>query len=146
MNPELQYSPQGQLLTQSFEQCRLVPYRDPKGVWTDGWGNTHGVVPNGPAITQAKADADLLANVQNAVYAVNHYVAIALNQQEFDGLVDFVFNAGSGNFATSTMLKKLNCGDIAGAANEFEKWDMAGGQHLAGLLRRRIAEKTEFLS
>ena len=143
MTPELQYT--GQKLTESFEQCRLDAYPDSKGVPTIGWGHTRGV-SLGQSCTQAQADAWLDEDVATAVYAVNHYVAITLNQHEFDALVDFVFNVGSGNFATSTLLKKLNCGDLAGAANEFEKWDMSGGQHLAGLLRRRIAEKTEFLS
>lgn len=144
MNPYMLYT--GQALTKDFEKCRLVPYQDSAGVWTDGWGNTHGVVPHGSAITQAKADADLERNLAGAIYAVNHYVAISLSQGQFDALVDFVFNVGTGNFSTSTLLRKLNVGDIAGAAHEFEKWDMAGGQHLAGLLRRRVAEETEFLS
>lgn len=144
MTPAMEYSPTGQLLTKDFEKCRLVPYQDSAGVWTDGWGNTHGVIPHGPAITQEKADADLLRNCQAAVYAVNHYVAIHLKQNEFDALVDFVFNEGSGNFASSTLLKKLNAGDMHGAALELDRWDMAGGVHLAGLLRRRNAEEAEF--
>ena len=140
------YSPTGLLLTKSFEQCRLVPYQDlgNKGIWTNGWGNTHGVVPNGPAIMQAQADADLQHNVMSATYGVNHYVAVRLSQNEFDALVDFVYNVGVGNFAASTMLRKVNCGDFTGAATEFERWDMAGGVHLAGLLRRRVAEQGEF--
>ncbi len=144
MKQLLQYDPAGLLLTQGFESCRLVPYQDGKGVWTDGWGNTHGVVPNGPAITQEKADEDLKRNVASAEYAVNHYVAIQLSQPEFDALVDFVFNCGVGNFLKSTLLVKLNRGDLWGAANEFEKWDMSGGVHVAGLLRRRKAEHAMF--
>lgn len=143
MNPTMDYSHNGELLTQDFEKCRLVPYQDSKGVWTDGWGNTHGVVP-GRAITQEKADADLRSNIESAVYAVNHYVAIHLRQNEFDALVDFVFNVGIGNFSTSTLLRKLNRGDLVGAANEFERWDMSGGKHLAGLMRRRKAEEAMF--
>lgn len=143
MTPEMIYSQDGTLLTQGFEQCRLVPYLDSKGVPTDGWGNTHGVVMGVP-ITQAKADADLARNLQSAVYDVNHYVAIHLSQPEFDALVDFVFNLGVGNFASSTLLRKLNRGDLVGAANEFEKWDLCDGKPLAGLLRRRKAEEAEF--
>lgn len=144
MMPSMEYSPSGLLLTQDFEKCRLVPYQDSAGVWTDGWGNTHGVIPHGPAITKEKADADLLRNCQAAVYAVNHYVAVHLRQNEFDALVDLVFNIGAGNFANSTMLRKLNAGDLEGASHEFARWDMAGGVHLAGLLRRRKAEEAEF--
>jgi lysozyme len=136
------YSKTGQHLTQSFEQCRLVPYLDSKGVPTDGWGNTHGVVM-GVAITQEKADAQFVSNMAEAVGAVNRYVKVALSQNEFDSLVDLVFNIGSGNFYTSTLLKKLNAGDKHGASMEFEKWDMCGGVHNAGLLKRRILD--EFL-
>lgn len=141
--PAMVYSRTGQHLTQSFEQCRLIPYQDSKGVWTDGWGNTHGVIPNGPAITQDKADAQFLSNMGQAVDAVNRYTTVKLSQNEFDSLVDLVFNIGSGNFYTSTLLKKLNAGDKAGASMEFEKWDMCAGVHLAGLLKRRILD--EFL-
>ena len=84
--------------------------------------------------------------MQGAVYAVNHYVAITLNQEEFDALVDLVFNIGATNFASSTLLRDLNAGDIAGAADQFERWDQCDGTVLAGLLRRRIAEKQEFQS
>lgn len=140
----LTYSATGQLLTQTEEGLELVPYRDPGGVWTDGYGNTHGVVPNGPAITIDKAQADLLRNVQSAVYTVNHYVAVLLNQNEFDALVDFVFNVGAGNFLSSTLLRKLNNGDIIGAAVEFERWDQAKGMVVAGLLRRRKDEEKLF--
>ena len=142
MTPPMVYTGIG--LTKSFESCRLVPYQDDKGVWTDGWGNTHGVMPNGPAITQTKADADLARNAQAAIGAVNHYVASHITQGEFDALVDLVFNIGSGNFASSTMLRKLNAGDLNGAAAEFERWDRSGGVPVAGLLRRRLAERAEF--
>ena len=133
----------GLKLTEEFEGCRLTPYRDIVGVWTDGYGNTHGVVP-GFDITQEKADADLLRNVQWAVDCVNAHVETEITQNEFDALVDFTFNVGGGAFARSTLLKKLNAGDHAGAAAEFEKWDMAGGKHVAGLLRRRVAERKLF--
>lgn len=145
MTPEMAYSQTGTLLTQGFEQCRLIPYRDSKGVWTNGWGNTHGVIP-GLLITQEQADADLAGNLKGAVYEVNHYVAIDLSQPEFDALVDFVFNLGAGNFESSTLLRLINVGDLAGAAEQFERWDRCDGTVLAGLLRRRVAEKQEFLS
>lgn len=142
----MNYSRDGLHLTKGFEKCFLEPYWDAQGhVWTDGWGNTHGVVPNGPAITQAKADADLVANVQHAVDVVNRLVKVPLTQHQFDAIVDFVFNAGEGNFASSTLLKDLNSGYTALAALEFRRWDMAGGAHLAGLARRRKAETELFL-
>jgi lysozyme len=82
--------------------------------------------------------------VASAAGCVNKLVTIELSQPEFDALVDFVFNLGSGAFASSTLLKKLNSVDTAAAAAEFDKWDHAGGQIVAGLLRRREAEMTMF--
>lgn len=142
----MDYSQNGLKLTESFESCRLTAYQDIKGIWTIGWGHTGTDVVPGLTITQAQADALLLHDVQNAVNHVNHLVTIPLNQCEFDALVDFAFNAGCGAFASSTMLKLLNSGDYAGAAAQFDRWDMAGGQHVAGLLRRRQAETDLFNS
>jgi lysozyme len=139
----MRYSSDGLDLTEQFESCRLVPYQDSKGVWTNGWGNTHHVDPH-VTISLEQANADLLANVQWAVVTVNAMVTVPLSQDEFDALVDFVFNVGSGNFATSTLLKLLNAGDIAGASAQFERWDQSAGVVVAGLLRRRLAEKAEF--
>lgn len=143
MNENLQYSKTGLALTEQFEGCRLVAYQDVRGVWTIGYGHTSGVHA-GMTCTQAQAEQWLLEDIEYAANAVKHYVTVALTQGEFDALVDFVFNVGVGNFAGSTLLRKLNAGDYAGAAHEFERWDMAGGKHVAGLLRRRIAEENEF--
>lgn len=141
----MQYSRDGLHLTEVFEGCALTPYWDAMGkVWTDGWGNTHGVIPNGPSITVAQAEADLMRNLQSAVNAVNRLVHGPITQGQFDALVDFVFNAGAGNFATSTMLRDLNAGDMAAADAQFARWDMSGGAHIAGLARRRAAEAAEF--
>lgn len=137
------YSKNGLSLTEQFEGCELTAYRDIAGVWTNGYGNTHGVVP-GSTITQEQAEADLLANVQNSVNDVARLVTVPLTQGEFDALVDFDFNLGSPRLRGSTLLKLVNTGNFEEAAEEFEKWDMAGGKHVAGLLRRRVAEATEF--
>lgn len=139
----MQYSKEGLSLTETFESCRLIAYPDIKGVPTIGWGHTQNV-KLGDTCTQAQADAWLLQDVQHAVTTVNTLVKTPLTQHEFDALVDFVFNCGTGNFASSTMLKLLNAGDHDGAAHQFERWDHAGGQVVAGLLRRRRAEETEF--
>jgi len=139
----LSYSLDGQHLTQGFESCRLTAYPDSKGVPTIAWGHTAGV-NLGDACTQAQADAWLLEDIQTAVDAVNRLVTVPLQQHQFDALVDFTFNAGQGNFASSTMLKMLNAGDFMGAELQFARWDMAGGAHIAGLARRRAAEAAEF--
>lgn len=139
----MQYGKDGMALTEGFESCRLMPYQDGGGVWTDGWGNTHGVVP-GLRITQDKADADLLANVSDAVDAVNDNVTVDLAQHQFDALVDFAFNCGCNAFKESTLLKKLNAGDYEGAHDELVRWCKDNGKVVAGLLRRRRAEQELF--
>ena len=139
----MQYSSDGLHLTEGFESCRLVAYQDSKGVWTIGWGHTRGV-EEGDTCTQAQADAWLLEDVQEAVDAVNRLVTVQLTQHQFDALVDFCFNAGQGNFASSTMLRMVNAGDEAGADLQFARWDMCGGVHLYGLARRRASEANEF--
>jgi lysozyme len=138
------YSKRGISLTEGFEGCRLVAYQDSKGVWTIGYGHTRGVF-RGMTCTQQQAEAWLVQDIATAEYTVNRLVKIQLTQNEFDALVDFTFNAGAGNLAASTLLKRVNAGDIAGAADEFHKWDHAGGVELSGLLRRRIAEQELFL-
>ena len=76
---------------------------------------------------------------------VNTLVKSKLTQNQFDALVSFVYNVGSGNFSSSTLLVKLNQGKYLEAANEFLKWNRAGGKPLSGLTRRRAAERELFL-
>ena len=144
----MKYDKDGLALTESFEGLRLVAYPDPGtgGVpWTIGYGHTRGVQP-GDTCTQEQAEAWLLEDVQAAADDVNARVNVALTQDEFDALVDFTFNVGAGNFNHSTLLAKVNAGDIEGAAAEFKKWNLAAGHVLAGLVRRRAAETTLFLT
>jgi lysozyme len=143
VNEGLTYSKEGLALTERFEGCRLQAYQDVVGVWTIGYGHTHGVRA-GLTCTQQEAEQWLEADVQWAVQAVRLLVKVSLGQGEFDAFVDFVFNAGSGNFANSSMLRDLNAGDFGTAAEQFALWDHAGGQVVAGLLRRRQAEASEF--
>ncbi len=139
----LTYSPNGFKLTEQFEGLSLQAYKDVAGVWTNGYGNTHGVVP-GTTITLQQAQDDLASNIEGAEYVVNRVVVVPLTQNQFDALVDFVFNLGSGNFQSSTLLRKLNAGDYTGAAAEFPKWNHSNGVEVAGLTRRRLAEQQLF--
>jgi lysozyme len=140
----MQYSKEGIDLTKSFESCRLTAYRDIKGILTIGYGHTGPEVVEGLVWTQAQADSQLVVDLQWAENFVNNNVSIQLTQGEFDALVDFAFNLGVNAEKGSTLLKLVNEGDFNAAANEFAKWDHASGQVVAGLLRRRLAEKEEF--
>ena len=141
----MNYSKSGLQLTERFEGCKYVAYQDQRGIWTLGYGHTFGVV-EGMACTQEQAEAWLIADTAWAVSVVNKYVAITVTQGEFDAMTDFVFNVGAGNFEHSALLRLVDAGQFAQAAEEFEKWDHCGGQVVAGLLRRRLAEAQEFKS
>lgn len=141
------YSKNGLALTKQFEGCRLTAYQDSVGVWTIGYGHTAAGLGRGYMVTQAGADSLLTQDIARFETGVNKLVTFShLTQNQFDALVDFAFNLGLGNLGSSTLLKKLNAGDIAQAADEFLRWDKAGGKVLAGLTKRRAAERSLFLS
>ena len=140
----LSYSDQGLALTEQFEGLRLTAYQDSVGVWTIGYGHTGPDVKPGLTITQEQASALLLRDVAGAVAAVNILVTVRLTQNQFDALVDFTFNEGQGNLASSTLLRELNAGNTAGAAAQFLVWVYAGGVQLPGLVKRRQAEAALF--
>lgn len=130
-------------LIKGFEGLRLSAYQDSAGVWTIGYGHTGNVRP-GDRITQAQAEALLQKDTAWAQQAVRDQVKVPLSQGQFDALTSFTFNLGAGALEKSTLLKKLNAGDYAGAQAEFGKWVHAGGQVLQGLVRRRAAEADLF--
>jgi GH24 family phage-related lysozyme (muramidase) len=136
-------------LIRRFEGFRSKAYRCPAGVWTIGYGSTRyadgtHVNQSDPPITEAQADDIMRATLGEYERAVDRYVSVFVNQNEFDALVDFAYNAGAKNLLSSTLLKKLNAGDRKGAAKEFERWVYADGQILGGLVRRRMAERVLF--
>ena len=139
-------SPLGVALIKQFEGLRTGAYLDAAGIWTIGYGHTGAEVRSGSRIDAAQADALLRGDLAQAEETIHALVTRPLAQASFDALASFVFNVGAAAFAGSTLLRKLNGGDIEGAAAEFERWRYAGGRVLPGLLRRRIAERTLFLS
>jgi lysozyme len=148
--PKMKYSKEGLQLTERFEGCRRSAYWDNLGkVWTIGYGHTRGV-KQGDYCSMDQANAWLMEDVAFAEKNVNEECTEAIesgfiDQHMFDALVDFDFNLGDGAFDKSTLLKLVQHHDKEHAALEFEKWKYAGGQVVAGLLRRRLAEKAEFL-
>ena len=140
------YSRTGIQLTEGFESCELIGYPDKlrNNIPTIGWGHTGPNVVVGMQITQQQADDLLASDIQWAANVVNATVKVPINQNIFDALTDFVYNVGSGNWANSTLLALLNKGDFVNAALQFERWDHANGQVIAGLLRRREAEAQLF--
>lgn len=134
------------------EGVRLAAYPDPatKGEpFTIGVGHTSAAGPpkvsKGMKITRAQADEILSRDLATFEKAVNSAVKVPLNQNEFDALVSFTFNVGATNFKKSSVLRKLNAGDRAGAANAFLLWNKAAGKVMKGLTKRRKEERALFL-
>lgn len=136
-------------LIKQFEGCYLEAYLCPGNVWTIGYGTTepiNGVKPyKGMKITQEQADKLLITNLKKYENAVNTYVKYNMNQNMFDALVSFTYNCGISALQKSTLLQKLNKGDIQGAADEFLRWNKSGGKILNGLVKRRKKERELFL-
>lgn len=148
----------------------LDPYLCPADVATIGWG--HAIVdpstgrqlkgreglrrarelyPDGITLEQAE---DLLReDLIERETDVWTLVRVEMTQGQFDALVSFAFNVGTDidddeiaeGLGDSTLLKKFNAGNITGAADEFLRWNKSGGRVLAGLTRRREAERNLFL-
>jgi len=142
----MKISAKGLKLIQDFEGLELTAYKDAVGILTVGWGSTGPHVKAGMTITRQQAEALLLSDVSRFERGVTELVKVPLSQNQFDALVSFSFNLGLANLKSSTLLRKLNSLDYAGAALEFPRWNKAGGKVLAGLTRRREAEKKLFLS
>ena len=130
-------------LIKSFEGLRLTAYQDVVGVYTIGYGTTTGIKP-GMQITQYRAEEFLKCDLDKFESAVSNLVTVPLTQNQFDALVCFCYNVGSGALKSSTLLKRLNQGNYSGAAEQFLLWDKAGGKQVAGLTRRRHAESELF--
>lgn len=145
--PELRKISQAGLdLIKSFEGLRLESYRDSVGILTWGWGHTGPDVRPGQTITTEHAAELLRQDVFRFEVAVNDAAKVGLSQSQFDALVCFSFNVGAEALRTSTLLKLINASDFAGAAQQFRRWTRAGKVELAGLVRRRAAERDLFLS
>ncbi len=133
-------------LIKQFEGLRLSAYKCSAGVWNIGYGSTSGVRP-GMKITQAEAEQRLRADLSRFEQKLNKLVKVKLNQNEFDALVSFVFNIGITAFSNSTLLRLLNQGQArVDVADQLLRWDKVNGQPVAGLTRRRAAERRLFLS
>lgn len=136
-------------LISSFEDTKLQAYDDGVGVWTIGIGTT--VYPNGVKVkkgdkcTLEQAKEYFAHDLKRFEASVNKLVEVPLSQNQFDALVSLTYNIGSGNFASSTLLKKLNAKDYQGAADQFLRWNKGGGKVMKGLVRRREAERALFL-
>ena len=149
----MQISNNGIALIKRFEGCRLTAYPDPGtggDPWTIGYGWTGKVDGNpikpGMKIDDATADRLLRTGVVSFDQAVSKMLKVTVTQNQYDALVSLAYNIGTRALSTSTLMKKLNAGDVKGAADEFLRWNRSGGKVMAGLTNRRKAEREVFLS
>ena len=144
----MKISSTGIKLISEFEGCYLDAYLCPANVWTIGIGTTiypNGAkVKNGDTCTLEQANQYLAHDMKEFEKTVNDAVEVDLTQNQFDALVSLTYNIGSTAFKNSTLLKKLNAKDYAGAADQFLVWNKGGGKILKGLVRRREAERALF--
>ena len=134
-------------LVKRFEGFRGMPYLCPAGIPTIGYGSTF--YPNGKKVTMKDSGiteseaTEMLRYTLDKIFApgVSKALKVEVKQNQFDALCSFAYNLGVAALAGSTLMKKLNVGDIAGAGKEFDKWVKAGGKVLNGLVARRAAER-----
>ena len=128
-------------LIKESEGCKLTSYKCPAGIWTIGYGQTKGI-KEGMTWTQNQADEDL---VKTALEVLNRSIKYSpilatANMEKQAAIADFIYNLGVGNYATSTLKKKVDVGDWMSAASEIKRWDKAAGKVLKGLTVRRAKE------
>jgi lysozyme len=143
---KLAVSNRGLELIASFEGFRSAPYRDAVGVWTIGYGHTHGVSAFTKPITREHALGLLHADAHAAEAAVRA-LGVPMTQGQFDATVSAVYNLGPGILAKGrTLGNALRARRYSAAANALLLYVFAGGHKLLGLVRRRAAERRMFLS
>ncbi|HDK6400651.1 TPA: lysozyme [Klebsiella variicola] len=136
---QLHTSVDGLKLIADYEGCRLQPYQCDAGVWTDGIGNTSGVVP-GKTITERQAAGNFITNVLRVEAALARCVLVSVPQYVYDALVSLAFNVGTGNACSSTMVKFINQKSWRDACYQLPRWVYVKGIFNPGLDNRRGRE------
>jgi len=139
---------EGVNLIKRWEGLELKAYPDPAtggDPWTIGYGHTGSDVKPGLVITEAEAEGLLRKDLGRFEKGVLARVKSPVSDNQFAALVSFSYNCGLTNLSRSTLLKKVNAGDLVGASNEFPRWNRAAGKVYRGLTLRREAEKSLFL-
>ena len=136
-------------LIKKWEGCRLTAYPDPAtggDPWTIGWGSTGKGIGPGVQWTLEQADDRLARDVGRFMAGVRGLLKVDPEPNELGAMTSLAYNIGLGNFRSSTLLRKFNAGDKAGAAAEFGKWNRAAGKVMKGLTNRRADERQVFVA
>lgn len=130
-----------QALIRRFEGCRLKAYLCPAGVWTIGWGATGKGIGPDTEWTQLEADARLARDAMAyAEGAATLSPRLRLSERRWAAIADFCYNLGTTRYKSSTLKRRIDAADWAGARVELVKWVRGGGRVLPGLVARRRAE------
>lgn len=143
----MEINKEGLEIIKSFEGLRLHAYVDPATGGepiTIGYGHTGKEVKLGQHISLERANLLLVEDVKKFEKGINNLIKVEITLNQFSSMVSLAYNIGIGNFSRSTLLTLLNRRDYKGASAEFLKWNKAAGKVMAGLSRRRAAEKNLF--
>lgn len=124
-----------------LEGRRYYAYQDVVGVWTVCDGHTGADVRRGHRYTDKECDNLLEEDLRKVAKAIDPLIKVRIPEHTRAALYSFTYNVGSGAFASSTLLKKLNSGDVPGACKELQRWTYAGGKQWKGLITRREVER-----
>ncbi|XUU78855.1 lysozyme (plasmid) [Salmonella enterica subsp. enterica serovar Infantis] len=124
-----------------LEGVRYKPYRDVVGIWTVCYGHTGNDIMIGKTYTESQCKALLNKDLNTVARQINPYIKVPIPETTRGALYSFVYNVGTGNFRTSTLLRKINQGDIKGACDQLRRWTNAGGKQWKGLMTRREIER-----
>ena len=134
-------------LIKHYEGCRLTAYRCPAGILTIGFGHTGPDVRSGQVITEEQAEALLRQDLGKFEEGVSHSLGDAITtESQFSAMVCLAFNIGLGAFKSSSVLRYHRDNKPNSAAQSFLMWNKGGGIVLAGLTRRRNAERELYLN
>ena len=138
-------------LIKRFEGFEPMAYFDPVNAATIGYGTTAaagvGITPKiGMKITEAEAAKYLMLALDKFWASIAPAITAPINENERAAFLSLAYNIGPTAFLKSSVLRRFNEGDVAGAADAFRMWNKAGGKVLKGLTRRREAERALFLS
>ena len=131
-------------ITQEEETLQLEAY-ELGGIWLIGYGHQM-LEGEKDVITELEAEAFLVKDLVWCEQAIERYVTVPVTLNEFSALVAFCYNVGSGKTRGSSIVKRLNGEDRAGAANSFLLWNRMNGIVMQALAKRRARERTLFLT
>lgn len=124
-----------------FEGYQPTGYHDSVGVATDCYGRTGGDVRVGVTSSDEKCHTEFAHDLYDHALAIQPCIKVDVPQPSMAAFISFSYNVGVSNFCHSTLVKKLNAGDLAGACNELPRWNKAGGRVINGLTKRRAQER-----